>query len=138
MRILCDTNIILDVLLDRAPFVEASAEVLKRCEIGIIEGFTTTSCITDIFYLVHKQLHDNERSYQAIEQLLTILRVADVTSSHIAEALSHRASDFEDCLAAVCAKSIHCDFVVTRDIKGFVGFDIPILTPSELIERMER
>ena len=89
MRILCDTSIILDVLLDRAPFVEASAEVLKRCEIGI-------------------------------------------------EALSYRASDFEDCLAAVCAKLIHCDFVVTRDIKGFVGFDIPILTPSELIERMER
>ena len=138
MRILCDTNIILDVLLDRAPFVDASAEVLKRCETDIIEGFTTASCITDIFYLVHKQLHDNERSYQAIEQLLTILRVADVTNSHIAEALSHRASDFEDCLAAVCAKSIHCDFVVRRDIKGFVVFDIPILTPSELIERMER
>ena len=55
MRILCDTNIILDVLLDREPFVEASAEVLKRCEIGIIEGFTTPTCITDIFYLVHKQ-----------------------------------------------------------------------------------
>ena len=62
MNILCDTNIILDVLLDRAPFVEASAEVLKRCEIGISEGFTTASCITDIFYLVHKQLHDNDRN----------------------------------------------------------------------------
>ena len=138
MRILCDTNIILDVLLDREPFVEASAEVLKRCEIGIIEGFTTASCITDIFYLVHKQLHDNERSYQAIEQLLTILRVADVTNSHIAEAFSHRASDFEDCLAAICAKSIHCDFVVTRDIKGFVDFDIPTLTPPEFIGRLEQ
>lgn len=138
MRVLCDTNIILDVLLDREPFVEASAEILKCCETGIIDGFTTASCITDIFYLVHKQLHDNERSYHAIEQLLTIVRVADVTSGHIEEALSHRASDFEDCLAAVCAKSIHCDVVVTRDIKGFENFDIPILTPLELIKRMKR
>ena len=89
--------------------------------------------MTDIFYLVHKQLHDNERSYQAIEQLLTIVRIADV---NIEEALSHRASDFEDCLAAVCAKSIHCDCIVTRDEKGFANFGLPVFTPADFIKRM--
>ena len=136
MRILCDTNIILAVLLDREGFADTAANVLQLCETGIIEGFTTASCMTDIFYLVHKQLHDNERSYQAIEQLLTVVRIADVTSGHIEEALSHRASDFEDCLAAVCAKSIHCDCIVTRDEKGFANFGLPVLTPADFIKRM--
>ena len=64
MRILCDTNIILDVLLDREPFVAASTEVLKRCEIGIIEGFTTASCITDIFYeICHAEGFPHARAY---------------------------------------------------------------------------
>ena len=55
MRIMCDTNVLLDVLLDRAPFADASAEVLALCENRTVEGFVSASCVTDIFYLVRKQ-----------------------------------------------------------------------------------
>ena len=49
MKVMCDTNIILDVLLDQEPFAEASAKVLSLFEAGTLDGYTTASCITDIF-----------------------------------------------------------------------------------------
>ena len=135
MKALCDTNIILDVLLAREPFVKASAEVLHLCEKREINGFTTASCITDIFYIVRKYLHDIERTYQAIEKILEIIHVCGVTSADIQEALLRRASDFEDCLAATCARSIHCDCIITRDVKGFADLGIPTFTPEEVLQK---
>ena len=130
MKILCDTNVILDVLLEREPFVKASEEVLRLCEKRTINGFTTASCITDIFYIVHKYLHSTVHSYQAIEKLLEIIDICDVTKNDVREALLRKAPDFEDCLVATCAKSIHCNYIVTRDAKGFADLGIPILAPE--------
>ena len=138
MKVMCDTNIILDVLLDREPFAESSDKVLRLCERGMIEGYTTSSCITDIFYFVRKHLHDTERSYDVVDKLLQILRCADVDDRHIREALKMRRSDFEDTLVAVCAKSISCDCVVTRDRKGFADFELPVLTPAELLREVDK
>lgn len=136
MKVMCDTNIILDVLLDQDPFAEASDQVLRLCEAGIIEGYTTASCITDIFYIVQKHLRSTERGYDAVEMLLRILRICDVTDREVREALRLRRPDFEDALVAVCAQSILCDCIVTRDMKGFVNFEIPFLAPEELLQKV--
>lgn len=135
MKIMCDTNIVLDVLLDQAPFAESSAKVLHLCENGDMQGFTTASCITDIFYIVRKHLHSTEMGYHAIEKLLEILDVCDVTSGDVYEALERKKPDFEDCLVATCAKSIQCDCIVTRDSKGFKGCGLLVLTPEELLSK---
>lgn len=135
MKIMCDTNIVLDVMLDQSPFSETSAKVLHLCENGNIDGFTTASCITDIFYIVRKHLHSTEQGYHAIEKLLEILDVCDVTSEDVYEALEHKAPDFEDCLVATCAKSIQCDCIVTRDSKGFQNCGLQILTPEEFLNK---
>lgn len=66
MRIMCDANIILDLLLDRQPFVEDSYKILSLCEEGEILGYVSASCITDIFYIVRKYTHSTELSYKAI------------------------------------------------------------------------
>ena len=60
MKIMCDTNVILDVLLEREPFVEDSYKVLKLCEEHKIDGFVSASSVTDIFYLVRKYTHSTE------------------------------------------------------------------------------
>ena len=134
MKIMCDTNIIIDVLLDQEPFAETSAKVLRLCENGKIAGYTTASCITDIFYIVRKHLHNTERAYNAVEKVLEIVKVCDVTGKDVHEAFERKATDFEDCLVATCAKAIACDYLVTRDKKGFANFEIPIITPEELLQ----
>ena len=119
MKVMCDTNIILDVLLDQEPFAEASAKVLSLFEAGTLDGYTTASCITDIFYIVRKHLHSSDDAYDAVNKILKILKVCDVHEADVREALRQRAYDFEDCLVAVCAKAIGCEVIVTRDKKGF-------------------
>lgn len=136
MRIMCDTNVILDVLLEREPFIDDSCKVLSLCEEHQIDGFVSASSITDIYYLVRKYTHSTELAYRAIGKLLEIVRVCSVTNHDVLTTFQRKAKDFEDCLVATCAKSIHCDCIVTRNKKDFEEFDIPSLTPSELLKQI--
>ena len=82
-------------------------------------------------------MHSTELAYHAVGKLLEIVRVCDVTNNDVLMAFQRKAKDFEGCLMAVCAKSSHCDYIVTRNKKDFEGFDIPVLTPSELLLQMK-
>ena len=135
MKIMCDTNIIIDMLLERAPFAEASCRVLSLCEEHRIEGFVSASSVTDIYYLVRKYTHSTELAYKAVGKLLEIVKVCSVTNNDVLTAYQRKARDFEDCLVATCAKSIHCDCIVTRNKKDFEEFDILPLTPEELLNQ---
>lgn len=130
---MCDTNIFLDVLLEREPFVNDSAQVLSLCEEHKLDGFITASCITDIFYLVHKYTHSNESAYETIGKILEIVKVCSVTNNDVLMAYQRKAKDFEDCLLATCAKNMYCDYIVTRNKKDFSDFDVPAADPSELL-----
>lgn len=106
MKVLCDTNIILDVLLERQPFVEDSYKILSLCEEHRLEGFVSASSVTDIYYLVRKYTHSTELAYQAVGKMLEIVKVCSVTNNDVLTAYQRKAKDFEDCLVATCAKSI--------------------------------
>lgn len=133
MKIMCDTNVFLDVLLEREPQVTASDKVLRMCEEHELEGYVTASCITDIFYMVRKYHHSNDLAYKALGKILEIVKVCGVTNNDVLTAYQTRAKDFEDCLLATCAKSIQCDYIVTRNKKDFEGFGILLLEPAELL-----
>ncbi|MCM1090606.1 MAG: PIN domain-containing protein [Butyrivibrio sp.] len=134
MKIMCDTNIIIDVLLERAPFVDDSCKVLALCEEHKINGFISASSVTDIYYLVRKHTQSADLAYKAIGKVLEIVKVCSVTNNDVLAAFQRKAKDFEDCLVATCAKSIGCDYIVTRNKKDFEEFDIPLLAPTELLQ----
>ena len=136
MKIMCDTNIIMDMLLAREPFADDSCTVLTLCEEHRMDGFVSASSITDIYYLVRKHTHSTELAYKAVGKLLEIVKVCSVTNNDVLMAFQKKAKDFEDCLMAVCAKSIHCDYIITRNKKDFEEFVIPLLTPSELLQQL--
>ena len=133
MKIMCDTNVILDVLLEREPFAEDSYKILKLCEEHKIDGFVSVSSVTNIFYLVRKYTHSTELAYKAVGKLLEIVKVCSVKNNDILIAFQKKAKDFEDCLVATCAKSIHCDYIATRNKRDFEGFGISVLTPTEIL-----
>lgn len=136
MRIMCDTNVMIDVLLDREPFVNDACSVLHLCEAHKIEGFLSASAVTDIYYLVRKYTHSTEQAYRALEKVLEIVKVCSVTNNDVLNAFHKKAKDFEDCLVATCAMSIHCDYIVTRNKKDFDGLGIPVISPTELLAQM--
>ena len=133
MRLVIDTNVILDVLMERMPFYPLSKKVLTLCDKGKVKGFVSASTVTDIFYLTRKALGNTEVAYKAIGDLLLIVKVLPVTGDDVTRAFMQKAKDFEDCLLATCAKSNGCDGIVTRNKKDFKDFDIDLMTPDELI-----
>ena len=76
------------------------------------------------------------RQVSAVDSLRGIVKVCSVTNNDVLTAYQRKAKDFEDCLVATCAKSIRCDCIVTRNKKDFEAFDIPLLTPSELLQKL--
>lgn len=134
MKIMIDTNIFIDVLLDRDLLAETSAQVLTLCENHKISGFVSASCMTDIFYIVRKHTHNTELAYRAIGKVLDIVKVCPVTNQEILKAYAFRAKDFEDCLLATCAKANQCECIITRNKKDFSEFGIPVLTPEEFLQ----
>ncbi len=128
-----DTNIILDILLKREPFYTQSRTVLDLCEKRQISGFVSASSVTDIFYIIHRTLHNTELTYKAIDSLLNIVGILDVTAENVYSAFAKHTKDFEDCLLAECAKSNKCVGIVTRNSKDFQDFDIDIYSPEELL-----
>jgi predicted nucleic acid-binding protein len=134
MRLMIDTNILLDVLLEREPFFSSSKAVLQLCESKKVYGFLSASSATDIFYITRKALQSTELAYQALGSILDIVKVLTVTNEDVLSAYMQRAADFEDCLLATCAKSNKCSAIVTRNKKDFLAFDITLLSPEELLE----
>ena len=137
MRVLIDTNILLDVLMQREPFFESSKAVLTLCENRTVQGFVPASAVTDLFYITRKALGSVEDTYKVIDSILNLVRVLTVTNEDVLNAFQVRARDFEDCLMATCAKSNQCDGIVTRNKKDFLNFGIALYSPEELLEKYE-
>lgn len=133
MRLIIDTNVIIDVLLQRPQLFEGSKKVLEKCLRGEIEGFITASMATDIFYIIRKALKNNDEAYAALGHILDIVGIIGVSEKNVYDAYRTKAGDFEDCLLAVCAKENGIGTIVTRNAKDFEGFDITIQTPEQLV-----
>ena len=114
MRLMIDTNVVLDVLVRRQPFYDSSKTILSLCEDRIAQGFVSAAAITDVFYLTRKAFGSVDGAYGVIESLLNIVGVLAVTGEDVLKAFQVKARDFEDCLVATCAKSNGCDAIVTR------------------------
>lgn len=134
MRLMIDTNIFLDVLAERESFFEDSKAVLDLCENKKVQGFLSASSVTDIFYLIRRQFHSVDLAYKALGSVLDIVKAFTVTNEDVLNAYLQRASDFEDCLLATCAKANQCDAIVTRNKKDFLSFGIMLLSPEELLK----
>jgi predicted nucleic acid-binding protein len=129
MKALLDVNVVLDVLLDREPHVEASTAVWEAVELGRAEGFLSAHALTTVHYFVRKE-RGGARAKRVIAALLRVFTVAPVDGTVIREALELPSLDFEDSVTAAAACSAGCDLVVTRDPKGFQGARIRVLTPE--------
>jgi predicted nucleic acid-binding protein len=131
-RILFDTNVVLDVLLDRQPYVEASAATWAAVETGMSEGMLAAHTVTTIHYLVRKEMGAS-KARRIIAAILRVFGVAAVDGRTVQEALQLPLSDFEDAVTAAAARLAGCECIVTRDPKGFRGSPVRSLTPEAVM-----
>ena len=131
-RILFDTSVVLDVLLDREPYVAASAAAWAAVETGATEGMLAAHAVTTIHYLLWKEL-GNVKARGILSAVLSVFRVAAVDHDVVQQALQSPASDFEYAVAAAAARSAGCECIVTRAPKGFRGSPVRSLTPEAVV-----
>jgi predicted nucleic acid-binding protein len=136
-RILFDTNVVLDVLLDRQPYVEASAAAWAAVETGASEGMLAAHAVTTIHYLVRKEM-GNIKARRIITAILRVFGVAAVDGAVVQEALQLPFPDFEDAVTAAAARLAGCECIVTRDPKGFRGSPVRSLTPEAVTPLLDR
>jgi len=136
-RILFDTNVVLDVLLDRQPYVEASAAAWAVVETGILEGMLAAHAVTTIHYLVQRE-RGNVKARRIISAILRVFGVAAVDGAVVQEALQLPFSDFEDAVTAAAARLAGCEYIVTRDPKGFRGSPVRSLTPEAVTPLLDK
>ena len=136
-RILVDTTVVLDVLFDRKPRVAASAAVWAAVESGSAEGLLASHAVTTIHYLVRKE-HGLAKARGTLGAILPVFGVATVDGTVVHEALRLPGLDFEDSVTAAAARLAGCDLIVTRDLSGFRGSPVRVLTPEEAAPLLRR
>ena len=133
MRVLVDTNIILDVILNRAEHSRLARLLVRKHEAKLFQGFVSASAITDIYFLVEKE-KKHEFALLAIKKVVRMLTVIPVDLEIIKTALMMPMKDFEDAVQTAAAKRYGIDTVVTRDIIGFANSGLQVYLPEEFLE----
>jgi predicted nucleic acid-binding protein len=134
MKALIDNNVVMDVLMKREPHCERSTACLKLCGAGIT-GFITTNQTTDIFYLLCRLGTDEATAKGIIKTLTENLTLVDVLAKDVHAALDSAMNDYEDALAACCAKRVKADYIITRNTKDFEASPVPALTPADFMDK---
>ena len=135
MKVLIDTNIILDVPCKRPAFYEDSAKIFKLCEVKKISGVISALSIPNIVYILRKEL-DADKTREILDSLMLIFSVADLKADDLKKAADMRFKDYEDAIQSACATRIKANYIVTRNIKDFSESKVTAIKPAELPDRI--
>ena len=134
MRVLIDTNILLDDLLGRDPYFSNADKIIKLCADKKVQGFMAAHSVPNIFYILRKDMSEENRR-EVLINLCQILMVEGINSTKIIAALqNHAFTDLEDCLPSNCAKSVKADYIITRNIKDFTASEVPAILPEDFLK----
>jgi len=132
MRIIVDTNVVLDVLLDRAPFAGTASQVFAQIEKSQVEASLCATTITTIEYILGQSLSASAVR-NTLHRLFELFDITTVNRSVIHEALQSKMNDFEDAVLAHSASLAGVDAIVTRNTKDFKHSPVKTFEPDEML-----
>jgi len=135
MKVLLDTSVLLDLLLNRSPWAADMAAVWNAHRQGRIEAFLAAFAVPTVFYIIRRQT-DLATAQTAVADCLATLHIAPVDKTALLAAQAMPGSDFEDNLQIACAIHAGMDLILTRDPKGFAHSPLPVSTPADLVARL--
>ncbi len=134
-RVLLDTNVVLDFLLDRAPFADAAAALWQANADGRIEAYVSVITPVNVFYIARK-LKGAVMARQLVESLLAACRVCGPDRDMLLSALALPVKDFEDAVQVISAQAETLDALVTRDPDDYKGVSFPILSSAACLQHL--
>lgn len=137
MKVLIDTNVLIDFILIRKPYATDAEKILLLCKNKKITGCIASHSIMNIFYILRKEYTPKERR-TILLNLCKILEVIGIDSDKIENALKNeKFSDMEDCLQAECAINSNSNYIITRNTKDFKESNILAIEPSEFLQKIK-
>jgi len=136
-RVFLDSDVILDLLLEREPFAGHGALIFALAETSKVELCTSTVSFLNVYYVAGAQ-RDRKTADQLIRKLRTLLTLLPVTPRNIDEALSGKPRDVEDRVQYACAVDNGMSFLVTRNLKHYPPKGISVMTPDLFLSTVPR
>lgn len=136
MRLLLDTNLLIDYFARREPFFAMWKRLRCAAWFKEIELWASAKSFTDVFYVLAKAV-PSANLQQAFLESMAFLHVCSIDGEDIASAAKASWPDFEDCLVSVAAQKIGASFILTRDVAGFSQSPIPSKRPDEFFAWLE-
>jgi predicted nucleic acid-binding protein len=133
MRILLDTNVVLDIALDRIPFSVAASRILEASDFDRVHLFITGSIATDIYYVLRKE-EGRETALAFLGDLMKAVDVCAVDKNVLLQALASMFPDFEDAVQNYAAIETSLDIIVTRNPKDFSTSSLMVVLPEEFVK----
>lgn len=133
MKLLIDTNVILDMIFQRKG-CDDSTKLFRKIRESGDSAYITASSVTDLFYIIRKEMHDTERTYAIMENIFKLVAILSVTEKDIQDAFGQRWKDFEDCVQYTTGKNNGADYIITVNRKDYSGVSLPVRTPAAWLE----
>jgi len=132
-KVFVDSDVILDVLAQRQPFYDASAQIMSLCENNQLAGYTTPLVFANIYYLLRK-LRSKDIAQSSLRKLRLILDIIMLTGDHVDRALNSKFTDFEDALQNFSAEERGIEIIITRNVSDYKHSKIAVHTPLSLLK----
>ncbi len=129
-----DTNVIIDLMVNREPFAREAQEIFLLKDSFDYEVMISALTVANLAYIIDRL---NKRPHGAIGKLLPLVQVVDLTSASIEETVVSVFKDFEDGLQHSLALAVGADVIVTRNVKDFKPSLIPVRTPTEFLAALK-
>lgn len=131
-RLLIDTNVVLDLLLDRAPWSDETARLFDAVSRSACVGYVAPHTIATAYYVIERA-RERRLAIARMHDLLALVQVVPLTTADCQRALTLAMKDYEDALQVVAALAVHAHCLVTRDRRDFKGCDVPTLSAGEVL-----
>lgn len=137
MVILIDTNIIIDFLMKRQPYLEDAVKIVSLCTEKKVKGYLAAHTVSNLFYILRKEYSALQRR-EMLCALCKIFEISEIDKKKILAALENRnVTDFEDCLQMECALEVSAEYIVTRNLDDYADSKITAIDPKGFLKLVE-
>lgn len=129
-----DTDVILDFLLNRDPYISEITEIIERSVLNEMTLCVSSLTISDLHYIISR-LENKKSVNNKIRKILKLLTVENVGQTTVIKAMESEFSDFEDGIQNYCAEEADHKVLITRNTKDYKKSSLAIMTPKEFLAR---
>lgn len=136
MKVLIDTNVIIDALTSREPWNKSAETIFIMAANHMMDMYITASSATDIYYLVRKHLHNADSAKQVMGKLYSLVGILSVSGAECVDALASPVNDYEDAVVERVSAKSDMDYIITRNVKDYQHGMVKTILPDDFIVLM--